>query len=271
MEREQLLAIVESAMELYNQEMGTDFSLENTHIAFFTPEKGYAVFEDLCSKYFPDSLNDEHRQPGYFESFAAEALLSKKESGILIREDLDMHPIEWRHIILHELSHIVCTRDEVEGGFFIKKYCESFFDNTIEDGYVNAGHAIWREFIAELFALSVDDATISFSLKQKKDDILYLYNDIRPHCDISKTSLSNLLVYLFTSDEYFSSPDSDVFLEKIRRCKLDSILDLSEIIEIIFAQVRKKKMHEIDLDYILKLGSAYVRVLMMKKMKTMKE
>lgn len=271
MEQKQLLSIVQSAMKLFNQEMGTEFSLENTHIAFFTPETGEKVFVDLCSEFFPDNLNDEYKQPDYFESFSAQALISEKENGILIREDLDLQPVEWRHVILHELSHIVCTRDEIEGGFFIKKYGNFYFDNTIEDGYINAGHAIWREFVAELFAVSIDDNTFPFTLRQARKEILYLNKFVRPRIDKSKVSLSNLLVYLFSSDEYFSSRDCDTFLEKIRKCKLEPILDLSEIIATVFDHVRKERMYEIDVDYILYLGSAYIRVLTMREFKTITE
>ena len=72
-----------------------------------------------------------------------------------------------KHILLHELAHIFCTRNELGGDNFYERYC---MDDTIsreEDGTINAGYAVWRELAAELIAFELDDncdvVTVSYT------------------------------------------------------------------------------------------------------------
>ena len=82
-----------------------------------------------------------------------------------------------KHILLHELAHIFCTRNEIDGDNFFERYC---MDDTIsreEDGTINAGYAVWRELIAELIAFELDDnwdaAKSKFTRFKPFDDPLY--------------------------------------------------------------------------------------------------
>jgi hypothetical protein len=50
-------------------------------------------------------------------------------------------------VLLHELAHIYCLHNELDGASFYNTYCEGFTDNSIEDGQINAGYGVWRECI----------------------------------------------------------------------------------------------------------------------------
>lgn len=98
--------------------------------------------------------------------------------GILLRTDIARHPAELKHILLHELAHIFCTRNEIDGDNFFERYC---MDDTIsreEDGTINAGYAVWRELIAELIAFELDDNCDVVPLRRKKDLLSYYEGEL---------------------------------------------------------------------------------------------
>ena len=129
--QEKILQLVYQTMEEINQKLGTDFSKDKIEIAFFTPATGVSVYEKLCERYFPKYLTQEYKQKGYFETFAAMAFIGEEKDGILIREDVDLSAFEWHHMILHEFSHIIVCREELNGEMFYDKYCVDYTDNTI--------------------------------------------------------------------------------------------------------------------------------------------
>ena len=71
--------------------------------------------------------------------------------GVLIRKLDERLTI---HSLLHELSHVFCGVNEIDGGGFYGRFCLNNED-TQYDGYINSGYAIWREAIAEVMANSI--------------------------------------------------------------------------------------------------------------------
>ena len=103
----------------------------------FQTENQQEVFEQFCQQYFPDRLEDRYTEDGYFD-FHASAFVGKGDGvdGILLRADIARHPAVLKHILLHELAHIFCTRNELDGDNFYERYC---MDDTIsreEDGTI---------------------------------------------------------------------------------------------------------------------------------------
>jgi hypothetical protein len=103
-----------------------------------------------------------------FESELAEAFIGQTDiddpnhvDGILIRLDPPKEFSDQKYyqlIIVHELAHIFCTTHELEtaekaGQRFYDLYCEGKENTPAENfnnGFISAGYAIWREFIAEV-------------------------------------------------------------------------------------------------------------------------
>ena len=128
------------AASIFNERMGTEFSEDNLVLRCFQTENQQEVFEQFCKLHFPDRLEDRYTEDGYFD-FHASAFVGKEDGvdGILLRTDIARHPAELKHILLHELAHIFCTRNEIDGDNFFERYC---MDDTIsreEDGTINAG------------------------------------------------------------------------------------------------------------------------------------
>ena len=131
------------------------------------------IFEQFCSRYFPYRLNDRYQEDGYFD-FRASSFIGIDNGGIdgiLLRTDIPYQPGELRHIFLHELAHIFCAHNELDGKSFFDEYCMDYAPTKEEDGIINAGYAVWRECIAEIIAIELDDCCEIVPLKDKKNVI----------------------------------------------------------------------------------------------------
>lgn len=256
--QEKILQLVYQTMEEINQKIGTDFSKDKIEIAFFTPTTGVSVYEKLCERYFPKHLTQEYKQKGYFETFAAMAFIGEEKDGILIREDVDLSAFEWHHMILHEFSHIIVCREELNGEMFYDKYCVDYADNTIEDGGINAGYAIWREFSAEVFALDLDDAIYPYSLNDAKRRIDELVPFISVENPNAKEAMQKLLNIIFKSDDYYLSKNADEFISRIKKSKVSIILIFEVMIRLVFEQLSHKCAWKIDIDFIREFGCQYL-------------
>lgn len=164
---------------IFNERLGAEFSEDNLVLRCFQTENQQEVFEQFCKQYFPDRLEDRYTEDGYFD-FHASAFVGTGDGadGILLRTDIARHPAELKHILLHELAHIFCTRNEIDGDNFFERYC---MDDTIsreEDGTINAGYAVWRELIAELIAFELDDNCDVVPLRRKKDLLSYYEGEL---------------------------------------------------------------------------------------------
>ena len=141
---------LQMALNRFNEEMDTHYSMVNVKHECFNPENAAEVYERFRSQYFPNRLNDDYRNPDYFGDSIAMAFTGPEYDGILYNEPLctELKSIEVYVIFLHELSHIFCVHNEIRGGNFYEKYCSNNVENVYTDGIMNAGYAVWREFIA---------------------------------------------------------------------------------------------------------------------------
>ena len=233
------------AAETLNERMGTEFSEDNLVLRCFQTENQQEVFEQFCKQYFPDRLTDQYKEDGYFD-FHASAFVGEGENsvdGILLRTDVERSPATLYHILLHELAHIFCTRNELGGDNFYKRYCMDDTLSSEEDGAINAGYAVWRELIAELIASEKDD-NLRYYMKELEDGD-------------RKLAVSMLLCEALTSREGEPSPtwgDTKKRFEKYAPFDEPLFIDLLELV----VRKLKKNFVEIDRDFILELGSLYL-------------
>ena len=254
---ERLLHLVYSTMEEINDKLDIDFSKDTVEIAFFVPNNGIAVYESFCSRFFPKNLSEQYKSEGFFLSFAAMAFVGKEKDGILIREDLDLSLEEWHHIILHELAHLLVTREELNGENFYEKYCVNYADNPQDDGIINAGYAIWREFSAEVFALDLDDSIMPYSINDASNQINKLLPLIVPNEPIAKEAMQKILNLLFKSDDYYFAKDEEDFIKRIEKSKAKKVLSFELVIRHIYKHLSRECAWEIDIDFIRELGFLY--------------
>ncbi len=106
---EELIQILLEAMESFNDVLNFNISLDNTVVAFFTPQNGVEIYERFCNENFPNRDHDNYTAEGYFENMAASAFVGEKY-GILIRSDLNWSSYEYFRVFLHEISHIFLHR-----------------------------------------------------------------------------------------------------------------------------------------------------------------
>lgn len=192
----------------------------------------------------------------YFESFAASAFVGEQYYGILIRSDLDFPLAELFRIFLHEISHIYCTVNEINGGHFFDRYCHC--DDITEDGIMNAGYAIWREAIADIMAQRANPYGGHYTLKYVKPYVEELYNQLSYHNPESKKAMSLIIAYLMVSDEVVKSGNWICAEAKIR--KVDSFDDelMYGILKSVYINLSKEQYWKITPDYIYELGERYI-------------
>mgnify|MGYP007077239124 FL=1 len=225
-------------------------------------QSGYWLFLRSRSTSFIASVEhlgafgDDHKKR-YFD-FHASVFVGEGENsvdGILLRTDVERSPATLYHILLHELAHIFCTRNELGGDNFYKRYC---MDNTLsseEDGAINAGYAVWRELIAELIASEKDDNCVFLSLGDKEDILRYYMEEIED--GDRKLAVSMLLCEALTSREGEPAAtwgDTKKKIEKYKPFDEPLFMDLLELV----VRKLKKNFVEIDRDFILELGSLYL-------------
>lgn len=245
------------AAETLNERMGTEFSEDNLVLSCFQTENQQEVFEQFCKQYFPDRLTDRYKEDGYFD-FHASAFVGEGENsvdGVLLRTDVERTPATLYHILLHELAHIFCTRNELGGDSFYKRCCMDDTLSSEEDGAINAGYAIWRELIAELIASEKDDNCVVLSLEDKEDILRYYMEELED--GNRKMAVSMILCEALTSRE--GEPAATWNATKRKVAKYEPFDDplFMDLLELVVRKL-KKNFVEIDRDFILELGSRYL-------------
>lgn len=245
------------AAETLNERMGTEFSEDNLVLSCFQTENQQEVFEQFCKQYFPDRLTDRYKEDGYFD-FHASAFVGEGENsvdGVLLRTDVERTPATLYHILLHELTHIFCTHNELGGDSFYKRCCMDDTLSSEEDGAINAGYAIWRELIAELIASEKDDNCVVLSLEDKEDILRYYMEELED--GNRKMAVSMILCEALTSRE--GEPAATWNATKRKVAKYEPFDDplFMDLLELVVRKL-KKNFVEIDRDFILELGSRYL-------------
>lgn len=247
------------AAETLNERMGTEFSEDNLVLRCFQTENQQEVFGEFCKQYFPDRLTDRYKEDGYFD-FHASAFVGEGESGVdgvLLRTDIERTPATLYHILLHELAHIFCTRNEIDGDNFYERYC---MDDTIsreEDGTINAGYAVWRELAAELIAFELDDNCDVVPLRRKKDLLSYYEGELLT--GNGKIGVSMILCEAMTSAEGEASMTWDAAKSKFARFKPFDDPLYRDLLELVFTHIRECFI-EIDRDFIYEIGVLYLSI-----------
>lgn len=256
--RKQLKEFFSEALEILNIHLDTDINEQSVFLDFFTHENGVLVYEKFCRTHFPKMLEERYREPGYFDSTAAQAFLNDTEYGILVREDLSFPPREMVKIFLHELAHLYCSKNEIPGGNFFGKYC---MGSGPEDGMMNAGYAIWRETVADIMADSIYCEYPTVELRSVNKIISDFFGELSITNPDSKKAISLIIAYIMTSKEVSVTKDWNIAQREIdKKIDVKSPM-LIAILKQVFEQLNQSPFWEITPEFIITLGETYLTLL----------
>lgn len=264
---QELSDIFFESMDMFNECLDSDISRSNTIIEFFTPENGIKIYEAFYNKHFQKNLSEDYLVDGYFDSFAAQAFVSDHEYGVLIRADIDFTLAEVLQTFLHEISHLFCTRNEIDEGHFFDRYC---MGSEEEDGMINAGYAIWRETVADIMADSVLSENATMTLAMVKPEVKHLYELIDISNPDSKKCVSLILAYIMISREVACTTDWNVAKAAIDRLfNFDNSM-MMVLLEMIFDKLHKSPFWVITPEFIRDFGCTYISLLSFKRLQSLK-
>lgn len=250
------------ALDVFNACMDSAITTENTALAFFIPANGVGVYESFCKQYFPKYLKENYQQEGYFESFAAQAFVDGAQNGILFRADIDFSTDDVFYTFLHEISHIFCVRNEINGKNFFNEYC---MGSGIEDGMMNAGYAIWREAIADIMASAIISEVAGPRLSYLKRKITALYDSLSISNPDSKKCMALILVYIMNAVEVAGTEDWDQAEKAISKV-FSFHPAMMFILKLIFLNLHEAPYWSISSEFIIALGEAYLSLLSFRAM-----
>lgn len=254
MDIQTLTKVTYTAFEHFNRKMKTTYTSDNVKLAFYDNSDADTQYEKFCGEYFPDRLTDSSE----LRNSLASAFTGKDFDGIMLRRDFSGSQNELFTVVLHELSHIWCTHNEIPTGDFYDRYCKDNTENTLLDGVINAGYAIWREFAAIYLSTNVQGVEYYPLLTEIEQDVLEVAELIRPDNPAAKISMTDFLTCVLMSREGNSKnawESVNVWLSKNGLTRFISIANL------VYAHIRSEKFWEIDVDFIETLGSSYFAVL----------
>lgn len=263
MERDSIENILKRAMSRFNYVMDTNYSFANIRTGYFNHDNAVEVYEHFCRRYFPGRLAEDYHAPQFFENVAASAFAGAEYDGILCNEPFCMAAAqkELYEIFLHELSHIFCCHNEIEGGDFYGRYCCNHGADTYTDGIMNAGYALWREFIAGVMADNVCEYNMGTDLRNIRTDIMRCWIRVTPEKRDAKMYLSQLLVLLFTSREIATSAAWNMAEGYVRGLQLTEGTAFYELVKEVWENLYRGEYWEISGDFIYALGNLYFAVL----------
>lgn len=258
------------ALHLFNAKLGTEYTSDNIKLAFCT-SRTWAGIRSAFSETF--GICAEQEKPGPHSATLAEAFVGQTDcddsahvDGILIRTDapgdLD-NPEAYLHILVHEISHIFCTTNEIETASyknqrFFDLYCAgkpATMNETISDGTMNAGYAIWREFIADILTDIVDQQP-SAHLSDVKEHLLLISKEVKVGNSAAKACLTRYLSIIMNSWE---GSEAETWSE-LKTVLTSMKLPFVNIVELVFENLHQKdaQCYEITPDFIADLGNAYM-------------
>ncbi len=261
---QQLKEILELAMQDFNKVFKYNFSMKKIKLSFFVPKTGKEVYERFCAEYFPSHLKEDYTRKDYFKEFVAQAFTNEETYGILIRTDMKYTSLQFFRIFIHELAHIFCIYNEIDGENFFNKYCDF---KGVEYGAVCAGYAIWREFIADFLTNILISQEDESSLKLMRAEVLERYQEIDRQNPYSKLEMAIILSMIFETTEVLGGKDWDSVEKKLKKAIQFDDPTMYGIIHSVYMLINKSPSWKISKDEIEEIGEGYLWLLANKELR----
>lgn len=262
--REYIEDVIDDCKLIFNAAFADQFFHDdNLKVAFCTSADQASVFEEFCGKYFPLYLDKNYSRTDYF---AAQAMTNVSEDicGILICLDtLDEGEI-WYQIILHEMSHIFCITNELDGENVHVKYSKEKMGDDPRYHFLHVGYAIWREFVADYMASELNPFSETYSLTDLRKVVRQLDKNVNLDHPERAQIYSQILVSVFQNPRVAQAADaSDAvqILEKNRVFPPQNRRNYCATMELLFHQLAQEPFWKLNVDFIEKLGETYLKIL----------
>ena len=220
--------------------------------------------KELCAKYVPDKIINESQARQLNKSIAANALVGRDKSVVLVCMNYKAPLKEWRLLFFHEFMHIFCAKLEVDGEHFIDVFGKGHTpdenpEDKIYDGTINAGYVVWAEFIAQYYALSkACDDGYNFP-----DVIDYVYERLSEVSiatnELSKGSFSMACAYLLTCGDVdeILNPDPSVENSAPAPYEKENKAALLNCLRYLNEQLQTEKPWKITEEFVEMLGGRF--------------
>lgn len=254
----------EETLDFFFQTMlDIPFAKDDIVIEFVPKGKMVSRYKALCSMYAPDKKLNDSKEAQLASAVAANAIIGRDKSAVLVRVNPKNREQEWRQIIFHELMHIFCAKSEMDEEHFIDIYGSGHTpdmnpaDKTY-DGFLNAGYVVWSEFIAQYYAL-IHTQSQTYTFGDVADYAYSLLDEvsIQNNEHDSKTSFAMACSYLLTCDD--GNLLSDLMpLDDAKVNEQSTEATLRSCLGHIHRNLQEEKPWKISEEYIAELGSKYL-------------
>jgi len=222
--------------------------------------------KSLCAQYVPDKPFNETKEYQLANTIAANAIIGRDKSAVIVRVNYKNTKQNWREILFHEYMHIFCAKLEIDGEHFIDIYGSGhtlgeFENGTSEkmyDGFLNAGYVVWSEFIAQYYALlKTSDKPYTFS--DIMDYAFGLLGEVHIAYDehTAKTSFAMACAYLLTCDNGNILSDL-VEIEDTDSNEKQAEIALRNCLAYLHAHLQTEKPWKINENFISELGNKFL-------------
>lgn len=218
------------------------------------------------SAVFPLYLAEKYSRTNFF---VAQAFTNVPEKiyGILVRLDTSVEGLAWYQVILHEMSHIFCIVEELDGENFQDKYSQERIGANNQYWCASIGYTIWREFIADHIAALINPFMRSVSLADLRKLSRELGNRVKADDPDRAIYCSELLFYLFSNPKIKNAKDAPEIFQILERNRIFSTkkqrVAYLDIMALIHRQLQRENFWEIDFGFMKEIGVAYLSLILL--------
>lgn len=266
MSEEDILEIAASMFERFNEQFCTNYTMENVKLAFCTVLTANKTYEAFTKKY---GFYSERKKS--FQSFGAEVFIGRTDcddpghvDGILVRTDVPPEINNARSymcLFAREIAQVFCATHEIptaktEGKRFYDLYCAGTPRNqaeTVADGQMNAGYAIWRQLIPDIIANMVY-AEPPLYLKEVKTEIDKLAQEVKVGVSAAKEAMYMILAKVMNSIEAKEANSWEMLKEGLREVDIP----FAEVIHLVYDQLNTECAYRITPEFIQDLGTVFM-------------
>ena len=242
---------------------GTPFTEDDIIFSFAKKSEMAERALKLCAQYCPDKKLNGSQVRALGESIAANALIGRDKSAVLVRTDSKISKKDFRRIIVHELMHIFCGELEMDEAHFIDIYGSGTTpdidpEDKAYDGLIVAGYGVCSEFIAQYYAIKMIDKEIH-GFAEIAEFVTQLFHDVSVHeLEGSKKAFSMILAYWLNCADFEETLDAlnkpGTFMPVDEPHGEETQKALLDCVDYIYEQTQKDKPWKISEDFIYGLG-----------------
>lgn len=246
------------------------FGADGIHIEFVPKSKYLERFKALCGLYAPDRQINEHHEYALENNNFANAIIGRGKSAMALHTDYKMAEHNLRRIVFHELMHIYCGKTEMDGEHFIDIYGSGHTpdldpEDRTYDGYLNAGHFIWSEFIAE-YTATMKTVPTKHTFADIAESMFSLLDEIHFKNEESKYSCAMMCAYMNSCadiDDVLANIDSPGFIVSDNEPDgIESMMALRACLAHLYEHMQTEKPYKITEVFIAELGKRYIEFLL---------